>query len=765
MSFSTLPNCAFPQDLDATSYALLQELATRANDVLNDLKNIANQAEIENLNRILDTGLGIMDQMLIIGGATAKDLESAVRLPPDQPSDADLEKYLGCTNLKVNGGFIFAPATEVNLVPLKRLYTSFDANLAKTKSVLSEYSTGQALFSVGVILTKIIAKQSSGNPLTIKELREFAKIPALKDENVSVLHDGSQLLVYRQHLDINKSLDGISSKYGVNKKHLTPFVLHFKAVNNSVPAIQRYQNLGYSGDALTAILTPSDYQEVSTDPLSITLKNCRQQATSIVNNINFFLISFDSQTSAGLDEFRKSLTKNLNVLKDLHQQLIAESYFFVSTLVDTTLLDSLSKVQTDLDLNQLFLDRDDINGVNLEASDQDKLKILQTVLSDTVGSVKISSACLNKETTPVLYSKKLLTVMMSYVVDAMLLNEDKKVSNDKRLGQFFFNSAYLTKIRDLIVNYLQEEPVTVEMAGQIQASGVVNVGYETYNSASSALIQVVDLNKTFNSVEKLNNLQEASKDLPNYFPPAVAQVMKAIIDFLTNIFSNAFSILNRLMVALRGPLMALKNKLDNFMSKLNALLGNGNLEVSILGCKLGANVSLSFGLLDDLLSLLFNMQDLFNSFISKLLKFCADLLEKLICYPTKLLNSIIPSELAGLPLICNTGLPFTFAWPKNVLDALQKLKEVPDAYSVTFNSLSADLIKANLSLNVFPEKINQFKLASFCENSLFGSFSNAANLNYLSASAGLNIANPLAGLQTSVFGPAGSLGALKGFGL
>lgn len=758
MEFTSKANCAFPQDLDAASYGVLQEFSDRANSALVDLQNIASPAELENLNSVLDAGLDIVNRMLELSGRTGTDLEQAIGIPSDNPSNLEIEKYLSNAGILVNGGLLLVPSASENLTPLRSLYAALGGDSTLTEKVLSEAITKTtAIFCVGEIDLVVVPKQAVNRALTIEELRDFTKINYLKEENVASLQDGSQLIVYRKFIDINKSLDSVARSSALPKSDLTTFVLHIGSVDNSVPAIERYQNLGYtSALELNAILTPSDYQDLPTDPVGVSLTYAKQAATSAINSINFLMSSFNSQTSSGLASFRANLSKELAVLQTAHQKVIAESYFYVSTLTDNTLYPRLLGLQDEVSLRNLMVDKPEITGIDLDATDQTKIQIMQTALVGTVGSSRVSNAYVNKQNTQEVYSKKSLTDMMSYIVDAINLNENKKVSNDSNNGQFFFSSSYLLKIKDLIVKYQQENPLIAPDANE----GVVKTGYETFNSGSGALIQVMDINLSFNAQEKLDALVKAAKDLPNYFPKAVAQVMLAIVDFLKSLFSTAFAALKRLMDYLKGPLASLKNKLDGFMSKVNALLGGGDLKASILGCTLHLNLSLAFNPIDELYILLNNMQSRFSAYFSGILKFCSSLLEKVICYPSVLLGGLLPAALASLPAICSVDLDFTYQWPNSVMVALEALLSLTGAYSVTFNEFSSDLIKANIGLSVLPEKINQIKLAAFCSTPLLGSFANAANLNFLGASIGLE--NPLIGIQSSVFGPAG---ALKGFGL
>lgn len=761
MAIEAANKCLYPQDFEAAFNALEQDLGDRFAAALDSLKSVENDPVLADLEAAVAEGVAALNQLMANGDSTSTlknvdDLSREFGFLPANATTLEREKYLGQLGMVVLNEVLYIGVEDPNFKNLRRLFLSNDRTISKTQAQLKET---KVVFNASRLEYSVFPPKD-GKAQTISEIKKTYNIKYFDEDTYTVLDDNSVLILTQVFLGENKSILRLAKDNNLPAGRIVTSVFHSISVDNSVAAIERYQNLGYQGQELSAILLGQDLSTLSSNPLGDALSANYAIAASLVQRIDFFLSRFKLQTAQAKSEFLTKIVSDINALIESHLSVIAKANFQVTVLQDKTVLDNLKKKHADDKIIDFLYNRPDVIGLNFSATDDEKLKkMLAVSRQGGPKSTKASNGFLNPQTTSqetAAYSSKSLSAMLAALIQAKIILTTK-VLNEENLGKaknylvsFSSNQPFPKTSQQIAADayYATTPLLTTEgtTAATPRKASILR-GQPTAASASVCVLQTIDVLKSFDAEAKYAAIdQYSSVDfLSNFYTKEVIPAIQLFVAAVKNIFQQMMSSVKQLIDRAQSFILPLKQKLDAFLSQFGALSGNGEFGNSLLKCSINFNIGLSIGIIDSLLAIISNIGALAQQFLSGVLKFVADVLQKVICFPQNMLNAVLAKINTAIPSFCQLGpIPL----PDKLEISLNDLYSLVDAYTIPFQYLSRDLVRGTIDIDLSGSRLQQFKGSAVCQDSQMDLFLNISKLNMFSTS----LPNPIGDLFGKLLG-------------
>ena len=718
MTIAPVRSCQFPQDLEAAANALDQELGDRI--IANDALLTAAEETVAAVDSQLAQGFDILERVLGLGDGssnikTGADVSEQFGLPEDKPTASMDEKQLANYGILVHDDVMYAPGrmgTEKaidNIGVLRRLFIASGRDLTRTKAFLQAKRT---LFVYNKLHIAVAPAKVPGNKAyTLTEIKTIYSLPHLTKNDISINEDFTTSILIRTYLDSDISLAEVKRRYNLEDHEIITSVFHFDVADNSSNSITRYTSYGFSGALLNDIIAGEETTTATV--LSITAN--KMSAAATIGQIDLINQRYEALDSNYKKEVAKSkLTSDVEVLQKTHSQSIALSLFQVTVIKDREVLEKLHAKHSDTQIERLLNERDDITGLFFEPTDEQLIKLLSNALNSAVpGSTVGSNKFLNTSTTlPI--DQSVLMSMSGDLYDA------------RRIIITPLTKYTMRETRRNLSEYIGKTPNQAAVTSTSSTSSIIFQGQPSVATPSALATDRINTDKTLGMEDRLSEVQDAFKSLYDLYPPSVAKPLAEIINIVAKLFEKAMKGLQTLINKAKNLILPLKKRLDAFMSRHLSLTGSGKFETSLLKCAINFDVSLSFGLLDELLKFFNNIGALLAKFLSSLAQWVGDLFEKLLCLPINLINAFLGKVSTALPSSCQ--IP-RVKLSDAMVKALTRLRAVGDMNFLMLQAFSRDLIKYKLSVTAASEKLKQFKNGALCNTSQVSNFYNASILN------------------------------------
>jgi hypothetical protein len=712
MAIQPAQNCLFPQDLDAATAALLQDLGDRFNSANADIQAIKNSAAAQAIPSLLEQGNLILNQLLQQGDGTSDlktttDLETQYGLEVANATPCQREQFLYYAGVLMVGGVLFVDgslspnsADADNIEVLRTIYYACGRDLTRMRKFLAYQRP--LIFNNSFTIAQIPAADVN-TPYTAAQIQRLLNLSYVPD--IAYNPDNSAVALVSQFVAENQSLYQTSQQTGLPIENLVVVYVHYLQVDNSQANINKLTSWGYSGDTLNAILSDTNLIDLSDDPIQADIKSSQTLASSLVNAIDFVTQRLSVLTYVDSQNIIKNLQNKLNAIITAHNQTIAQSKFRVTTQLETNAFSQLDQYLSDEDLICLFEVRTEVKGIWFGASDQDKLNAINSPA--TPGSSSISNLYVNSQPTPPIDQTTLLQ-MASYLVQAQ-----------KGINTFTYNS--LLTARQALVNFGASDPIPATSTNSTPLQGGV-----TMSTPADGIIQNMNFNDSFEIDAKLGAIDAALSTLGNFLESTIAGPLASVINILVGIIKAAYAACDTLEASLRAAILPLKQQVDSFTSKYLTLVGSGTFNSSLLKCAINFNIGVSAPILDDLLGIIDQLSQAIQNLISQFANLIDKMLENILCLPINLLNSFLGSVSANLPSVCqapkvNLGNPLE--------TALTNLRNASMYRNQVYYNYSRDLLTYHALVTNAPEILQQFNSSSVCNTKGTNQFYNTAMLN------------------------------------
>lgn len=756
MDFNVTHKCRFPYDLIFAAKQLDAELANRllANQQL--LKDAEDSTP--GLDTLLDEGNAILESFFTKNDASpeqrptseqsklvspdgsptvdnkpsssydtssslksTQDVVDTFGLLPDKSTEEQDEKFLTNAGIILFNNVVYLPGKQSgnplyydNIKILRRLYFSLDSNLAKTRDILKN-NTKTTFVNTKLVL-KVIPPKKPNVAYTVEELRTLLKLDYLTVDDFVVTPSFQCIVLLKTFLALDKQKAETLKNTGIASEELIGNVFHITDIDNSSSAIARYAYLGYKDEELSSILAGEDL--VNNDPSTITtnIDNTKALVNKWISYIDFVVGRYRSFTPSNLRNSFNLLKTAITDITKKHKRSMTLNLFQVSTIRQKDIIDLLSSKHSDEKIEYLLQKRLDIDDIWFNPPDDELMNALKRSMdSAPPGSTYMSNKAINNIKISKISQKELL-YMYSYLYVA-----DDIIQNTR------LNKKDFLSIRQQLVNFLARDPYSQSSLQQINPyAGTVLQGQPSAATPAGILTERMDVMKTLNFEEKKQAVKDSFQELFGIYPPEIAGPLSEIIDIVTSLFEKVLKAINLLVEQAKKLLLALKKRLDAFISKYLTLTGNASFEKSILKCAINWDIGLSTDILDRLFDFFFRFISQVLEFLAKLKKWIADLITKLLCFPVDILNNFLGKVQVSLPVACK--IP-RFSLGKQLETSLNNLKNVSTTQNFILQTFGRDIAKLRVNVSASTDKLQQFKASSNCSSAAGSNFMNASMLN------------------------------------
>ena len=729
--------CLFPHDLNFAIQQLDTDLGNRL---------LANQqlmqdavSSISGMDTLIDEGNVILDSLLLNNGAgtsTASSLTSSAAvateygLLPDNPTTKQQEQFLFNANIILFDGVCYMPGTTSssitnagkvadveNIEALRRLYFALGNDLDKTQTIIKT-STKTILVNNKMDI-RILPSKGSTNGIaqtyTLTDVISMLQLNQLTDQDIAYTADGRTLVLTKSFLAIDQPSLIVMANSKVPSYQFLTNVFHLNGVDNSNAAISRYTDFGYTGSELNSILSGDDYVQDNGTSIDSTIATLKANASNIISILKFVQQRLSVSAwrtklaSSDLTEFYTQIDLALQKLIQDHQSLLTEILFLVSDYIESDIIDNLRAVHTDAKIKYLLEQRQEIKGLAFNPSDDDFLKYVDSALNATSpNSTAISNQYINNQQAGI-YSQQTLLNMYAKLIDAQTSNTGTQTL-----------ASIATTIQAL-TDYIGLNPVN---SATITLS--IFQGQPSTATTSTILISELDVAKTMNFNQRINNVSKAYPDLYDIYPRSIAEPLIEVINAVTQLFEKVCAGIDTIIKQANNTLLRLKKRMDSWLSKHTSLTGGGSFNSSLLKCAVNWDIGISTDILDQLFSFLMKFVAQALAIITKIHSWVSHMLTNLVCMPANILNSFLGKLQVSLPSACR--LPKFDLGPK-LNTALKNLGNVCQLKTSILASFGTDLAKVKMIVTAAPDRLSQLKNSSVCDSPATSNFMNSSILN------------------------------------
>lgn len=738
MAIDKAQQCAYPQNLDYATKQLLEYIGDTYNDLINQMDVII--ASQDAIDTELDKSTDALNRILAKGSGSGITDVNAVSenfgIPKQVQTTTEDEKYLFYSGLVIVAGVIYAdgkysPLDEDkdNIEVLRKIYFACGRDFNKAKSI---YAATKTKFLKNYIKTSTLVP-GKYRTLSLTEIKRKVYPTYVNEKFIVKMPDNNILVQTQSFMTEDVTILETKRRFNVSNEYIKNDVVHVLSVANNSAAIKEYTRQGFNNVQLSAILSGQSYVDNQVSPLSEELAQIRYKGKIIIGDIEKIQSSALTLSSSQVITVKNRLNTNLKELLKLLKNAMSLAIFDVNTIVQTTTIASLLDRNSDSEIIHLLEDLPEVKGIYLNAPDDLLLRLIQA----STGTTTVSNNFLNTQTNPKVDLNILLQMQSDVVYCISLIDfiSDIKVRVRTLINMKNQLEIMITRDPTGTLNTTTTTTTNIPLQGQMSAV-----------SSASMIIEQADIQKSFKLVQKLGNIDVELNKLLNKLSDKTLKPIAAVISTLSGIISNVLKTLDEAVAKMKKSILPFKKKLEAFYSQYLSLIGSGEFETSLFKCAIDFNISLTFPIIDELLALIDNLVSLIREYVEKLAKMISDMLEKLLCLPINLINSLIGSIDATLPSICtvqkvNLG--------PELEDALKKLRALCTYHQTLFSVTNRDLLRFRAMVSSAPDKLSQFKNSSICNSSQAQNFLNVAFLNI-----NTGITNPLSG------GVSGAIGKL-----
>ena len=760
MAVTFAKECQFPQDLDTAFRDLEEELADRliANEALLD----AAVADIDTfgLDARIDEITNILEDLLKLGDGTSgirtlDDLSNTVGLPKDPGrSDAtsaemaarETEEQIRDEQFLYDAGFILidgvlyeagdTDATTDNIDRLRDLYEALNKDLDQTADFLANVQTDPILVQSKLILERVPAKEPKKTAFTRDELRVKLNLPGLQTEDIVVNDDFSTVVLRKEFLGTNFSKDRIKSQFGVSEQDIVTEVFHINEKKSTPRLISKISRLGYTGEEIN-IMFRVGATELPIASIVQRLTTEQAKAAAIIDQIDFFrnrLLTATRQVGApqvssiAKTANQQRLNQAIIDLQTDHRQTISSTLFKVAILKDVNTLSSLREKHSDQQIVQLLERRPEIEGLKFNSTTADTFANMRSGLAATQPGSRLTSAAAMRRLLPrVTIDQQVLLFMWSDLIQA----QDDVVENP--LTEELL--SHLQNARNHLTTFISRNPIGPEI--QVDDPARPFDTQEVLTNPGAILSGRMDFSRTFSIPDVVVDLRNKADPNNSAFTldlsfldinleAIVGRAIAAVINAVADLFEQAIAGCSRLLNKANNKLLVFKKRVDAMLSQMFSLVGSGSFDTSMLKCAVSFDIGLSGGTILPLLSnLLCVLASLLGGFLAKFSDWVADLINKVLCLPLGLINSLLGVVESVLPAGCQVP-PIELG--ATITEALLNLKNIGDSKNVMISTMGKDLVKLRMFVNAAPEKVSQFSGGADCAGNVNRAY-NAAILN------------------------------------
>jgi hypothetical protein len=734
LAMAVTNRCKFPHDLNYAIKLLDDDLGNR---FLENQQLLAEaEAVLPGLDELIDEGTNILDELMTKNGSgsqtsssltNTKDVTKQYGLLPDKPTTEEQEKFLFNAGIILIDGVWYLAGTKsddfrdsVNIETLRRLYFALGKDLKKTEDVLKN-SVKTVFISDKMDILQLPKKGLvNGNIVkySLEDIQKDFKQDQLTDKDIAYTADGRTLVLTKSFVAIDKSISVVINNSKIPYyRHITN-VFHLNGVDNSTSAINRYKDLGYKDVKLNSILDGVDFAKNNTLYLSTSLTKLKEQASKIISILDFIekrmsAPNYERKYAYGLTEFYDQINLALQQLINDHESFLTLILFLVSNYLKKDILDLLRQKHSDEKIKYLLEKRQEVTGIYFNPPDDVFMAhISKAITAAAPNSTSISNQFINNffssMTVSNPYDQKKLLDMYAKLIDAKTANEGSQ------------DIASVKATKQALYDYIGIDPVA--------ATSPTNIlqGQPSAATPSTVATGGFDVPRTMDFSTREKNAKDSFKDLYNIYPEEVAGPLIDVLDSVVSLFTKACVGIDTIISSADKTLLAMKKRLDAWLSKQNGLTGQGDYSSSLLKCSINWDIGVSLPLLDKLYDFLMRFVGKVIELLSKIQKWISNILTKLICMPSNILNSFLNNLQQALPSACK--IP-RFDLGDKINASLSAMMNVCTTKGITLKAFEKDIAKLKVSVSAAPDRLGQFKSGALCDSSATSNFMNAAILN------------------------------------
>jgi hypothetical protein len=373
----------------------------------------------------------------------------------------------------------------------------------------------------------------------------------------------------------------------------------------------------------------------------------------------------------------------------------------------------LRQKHTDDKIKYLLEKRQEVKGIYFNPPDDIFMAhIAKVTTAATPNSTSISNQYINNFFTNLVasnpFDQKKIMEMFARLQDAKTANEGAQ------------EIASVKATKKALYAYIGIEPITAPAPTEILQ------GQPSAATPSTITVGEFDVPKTMDFEDRTKKVKESFQDLYNIYPEEIAGPLVDVLDSVVKLFSKACVGIDTIIASADKTLLAMKKRLDAWLSKQYGLTGMGNYEKSLLKCSVNWDIGVSLPLLDKLYDFLMKFVGKVIELLSKMQKWISDILTKLICMPANIMNSFLGKLQQALPSACK--IP-RFDLGDKLNTSLSALMNVCNVKGISLKAFEKDLVKLKVSVNAAPDRLGQFKGSALCDSPATSNFMNAAILN------------------------------------
>ena len=724
--------CKFPHDLNYAIKLLDDDLGERF--LANQQLLAEAEAVLPGLDDLIDEGTNILDELMTKNGSgsqtsssltTTNDVTTQYGLLPDKPTTEEQEKFLFNAGIILIDGVWYLAGNKSddfkdsnNIETLRRLYFALGKDLKKTEDVLKN-SIKTIFVSDKLDLLQLPKKgMVNGNIVqySLEDVRKDLKQDQLTDKDIAYTADGRTIVLTKSFIAIDQTIPVTVNNNKIPLYQHISNVFHLEGVDDSTSAINRYKDLGYTGITLNPILDGVDFVNDNNLYLYTSLTNLKEQASKIISILDFIEKRMSGPAHAkaySLTEFYNQINLALQQLIQDHENFLSLLLFLVSKHIKKDILDSLRQKHTDDKIKYLLEKRQEITGIYFNPPDDVFMAyVSKATTAAAPNSTSISNQYINnffsnlQVSNP--YDQKKVLNMYARLIDAKTANSGIKN----------INSVKLTK--KALYAYIGIDPATASSPTDILQ------GQPSTATPSTVTAGGFDVPRTMDFADREKKAKDSFKDLYNIYPEEIAGPLIDVLDSVVKLFSKACIGIDTIIASADKTLLAMKKRLDAWLSKQSSLTGQGDYSSSLLKCSINWDIGVSLPLLDKLYDFLMKFIGKVIELLSKMQKWISNILTKLICMPSNILNSFLNNLQKSLPSACK--LP-RFDLGDKVNASLSAMMNVCAVKGVTLRAFEKDVAKIKVSVNAASDRLGQFKSGAICDSPATANFMNAAVLN------------------------------------
>jgi len=765
MTIASAASCVYPSSLEQSTADFLQEIGDYTSAIMSQIPAV--QQEMESMIPFINAGNNILQNLLGLGdpAATLKTLDDIAKLfgiDPVKPNSVDDEKLLFLAGVIMIKGVIYVPgvageASGDNIEVLRRLYLASGRNLSKVEEYLA---LARDLQFTDKIYVQNVPNVRTNTAYAEDDVKRFLVAPYLKNDEIAYLPDASAIAILTAFLAENASIAHVQATTGLTATDITSSIFHYLAVKNDTSSINKWINYGYTTDQVTTILEGTDFKYMEPNPIDSVIVTNKQTASKIITDIDYVKSRLDTLDGATKASLQQKLVSSITALMAQHNNALALADFKVSTIKETDTLAKLRQRHTDDEIIYLLEVRNEVMGINFEATTAQIAAILTKLSSITSGSTTLSNVFINK-TSDTRISERTLLLMYADLIQS------------QKFLQTGLTGEYLTTAKQLLLDYIGRYPVleagtteqiSVATGNQvlIPENSIPFQGMPSIATPGGLAFVNTNFDKSFQISLKIQAIEDLLAGLNQFFDEAIAQPLAFIINEIIKVILAAQAAINSLMDSILATIMPIKREYDAFHSKFLSLIGGGVFDSSLLKCAINFDISLSTPLLDALLQLIESLRNRALNAIAALGQLISNMIDTIFCKPLALLddflqpfNSVTNKGLSLLPPFCRIAFPIIL--PPDLLASLNELRAIVQLRGNLGIYFQSELIRGVASISTASERLQQFKLSTACRRSnASAGFMQSVNTNLNSAlNAGVNgvMANPLPNGLPSLVSP------------